>query len=162
MICEQIPPMSELDEYDLRILRELQRNARISNVELAKRVGLSPSPCHRRVRRLEEENFFSGYVSLLRPEKLGLGLNIFVQVSLPSQDNDLLNAFEAKVREWPEVMECYLMTGEADYHLRVVAKNMEMFEAFLRNKLTKAMGAGGHIRSSVAFRPVKDKTELPL
>ena len=154
--------MADLDDYDLQILRELQKDARLSNVDLAERVGLSPSPCHRRVRRLEKDGYFARHVSLLNADKLGLSLNIFVHVSLASQDNESLKDFERHVKTWPEVMECYLMTGDADYHLRVVTQSMEQYEAFIREKLTKATGAGVGIRSRVAFRPVKYRTELPI
>ena len=113
-------PDSSLDEIDSRILTALQENARISNVDLAERVGISPSPCWRRVRELEQKGVIARYVTLLDPKKLGLTVSVLVQVTLEKQIEPALETFEKAVRERPEVMECYLMTGDADYLLRVV------------------------------------------
>ena len=151
----------ELDPIDIKILRTLQSDARISNVDLADAVGLSPSPCLRRMRRLEEENVISRYATLLEPASVGLTVNVFVQVSLERQIDEYLERFEAAVRDWPEVMECYLMTGDADYHLRVVVSDLSAYESFLKDKLTRVEGVSS-IKSSFALKRVSYRTELPL
>ena len=109
---------SELDEIDSKILAELQANARLRNVELAEKVGLSASPCLRRVRRLEELGVIKGYATLVDQQAVNLPVSVFIQVTLEKQIEPALELFERQIREWPEVMECYLMTGDADYHLR--------------------------------------------
>ena len=154
-------PNIPLDAIDRKILKELQQNARISNVELADAVGLSPSPCLRRVRQLEEAGVIDRYVALVTPQSLGLTVNVFVQVSLERQVDDYLERFEAAVKDWPEVMECYLMTGDADYHLRIVMPDLATYEAFLKEKLTRIEGVS-NIRSSFALKPVNYRTDLPL
>lgn len=151
----------KFDEIDIKILGKLQSNARISNVDLADAVGLSPSPCLRRVRRLEERNVISRYATLVEPNSVGLSVNVFVRVSLERQVDEYLERFESAVREWPEVMECYLMTGDADYHLRVVVSNLEAYETFLKERLTRVAGVS-NIRSSFALKRVSYRTELPL
>jgi len=150
-----------LDAIDLSILQQLQINARISNVDLADAVGLSPSPCLRRVKRLEESGVISRYVALVDPNKMGLTVNVFVQVSLERQVDEYLERFEKSVKSWPEVMECYLMTGDADYHLRIVVPDLATYETFLKNKLTRVPGVS-NIRSSFALKPVNYRTDLPL
>lgn len=154
-------PKMELDAIDLKILKALQSNARISNVELAEAVGLSPSPCLRRVRRLEESGAISQYATLVEPAAVGLTVNVFVQVSLERQVDEYLERFESTVRTWPEVMECYLMTGDADYHLRVVVSELSAYEAFLKERLTRVPGVSS-IKSSFALKRVSYSTELPL
>ena len=154
-------PNTELDAIDRKILQELQVNARIANVDLATSVGLSPSPCLRRVKRLEEAGLIHRYVALVDPAGLGLTVNVFVQVSLERQVDEYLERFEASVRDWPEVMECYLMTGDADYHLRVVMPDLLAYEAFLKDKLTRVPGVS-NIRSSFALKPVNYRTDLPV
>ncbi len=151
----------ELDKIDLKILERLQADARISNVDLAEAVGLSPSPCLRRVRRLEAENIISRYVTLLEPATVGLTVNVFVQVSLERQIGDYLERFEAAIHQWPEVMEGYLMSGDADYHLRVVVSDLSAYELFLQEKLTRVPGVSS-IKSSFALKRVNYRTELPL
>lgn len=151
----------KFDEIDIKILGKLQSNARISNVDLADAVGLSPSPCLRRVRRLEERNVISRYATLVEPNSVGLSVNVFVRVSLERQVDEYLERFESAVREWPEVMECYLMTGDADYHLRVVVSNLSAYETFLKERLTRVAGVS-NIRSSFALKRVSYRTELPL
>ncbi len=151
----------KFDEIDIKILRRLQSNARISNVDLADAVGLSPSPCLRRVRRLEERNVISRYATLVEPNSVGLTVNVFVRVSLERQVDEYLERFESAVREWPEVMECYLMTGDADYHLRVVVSDLSAYETFLKERLTRVAGVS-NIRSSFALKRVSYRTELPL
>ncbi len=154
-------PTSVLDAIDRRILRSLQENARISNVELAREVGLSPSPCLRRVRDLEESGIIRRYVALLDPAALGLPVSVFVQVSLERQIEDALETFEAAVLARPEVMECYLMTGDADYLLRVVVPDLTAYERFLMDSLTRVPGVSS-IRSSFALKQVKYRTALPI
>jgi len=150
-----------LDQIDRRILAELQQNARLSNSELAERAGISPSPCWRRVRRLEESRVIDRYVTLLDPGRLGLRVSVFVQVSLATQIESALEIFEKAILERPEVMECYLMTGNADYLLRVVAADLAAYERFLMDHLTR-IPVVSNIRSSFALRPVKYRTDLPL
>ena len=150
-----------LDAIDLSILQQLQINARISNVDLAEAVGLSPSPCLRRVKRLEECGVISRYVALVDPNSMGLTVNVFVQVSLERQVDEYLERFETSVKSWPEVMECYLMTGDADYHLRIVVPDLLTYETFLKEKLTRVPGVS-NIRSSFALKPVNYRTDLPI
>ncbi len=154
-------PQSALDAIDYRILDRLQDDARLTNVELAKAVNLSPSPCLARVRALEEDGLISRYVTLLDPVKLGLTVSVFMQVSLEKQVESALETFERAMRERPEVMECYLMTGDADYLLRVVMPDVPALERFIVDFLTRVPGVG-NIRSSFALKQVKYKTALPL
>lgn len=154
-------PTSDLDAIDWRILDRLQRNARISNVELAREVNLSPSPCLARMRRLEESGIVSRHVTLLDPIKLGLTVSVFIQVTLERQVEPALEAFEKAMRDRPEVMECYLMTGDADYLLRVVVPDVPALERFIVDFLSKVPGVG-NIRSSFALKQVKYQTALPL
>jgi len=151
----------ELDATDCRILATLQGNSRISNVELAEQVNLSPSPCLRRVRRLEEMGVIRSYVSLLDPAEVGLPVSVFVQVSLEKQVDDALDRFEREIVARPEVMECYLMTGDSDYLLRVVAPDLDAFQVFLLQHLTKIPGVSS-IKSSFALKQVAYRTALPL
>lgn len=150
-----------LDDIDRRILAALQENARISNVELAEIVGISPSPCWRRVRDLEQRGVIARYVTLLDPGSIGLPVSVFVQVSLERQVEAALEAFERAVADWPEVMECYLMTGDADYLLRVVAADLESYHRFLVDHLTRVPGVAS-IKSSFALKQIKYRTALPL
>lgn len=149
------------DEIDRKILVALQRDGRLTNHELAEMVGLSPSPCLRRVRRLEETGVLKGYVGLVDASAVGLGITAFIRVALERQGDAQLHGFESMVAGWPEVLECYLMSGDTDYQLRVVARDLAAYEAFLREKLTKAPGIA-KIQSSFAFRPVVSRTELPI
>lgn len=151
----------QLSDIDKRILEHLQLNARLSNVELAERVALSPSPCLRRVRNLEKRGVVKGYVALVDQVAVGLPVSIFVQVSLERQTEPLLAEFESALQERPEVMECYLMTGDADYLLRVVAQDLAAYERFLLQHLTRIPGVA-NIRSSFALKQVVYKTALPL
>ncbi len=150
-----------LDSLDLKILKCLQENARIANVQLAAKVGLSPSPCLRRVRDLEKRGVIKKHVTLLDPESVGLPLNVFVQVRLQQQREKWLEVFERAVRDRPEVMECYLMTGDADYLLRVVIPDVKAYERFLMESLTKVQGVA-NIKSSFALNQIKYGTALPL
>ncbi|MCH8196757.1 MAG: Lrp/AsnC family transcriptional regulator [Proteobacteria bacterium] len=154
-------PNTDLDAIDRRILDRLQENGRISNVELANDVGISSSPCWRRVRELEKRGVISGYVALVDAAAVGLPVSVFVQVTLERQIEAALETFEAAVKERPEVMECYLMTGDADYLLRVVVSDLPTYEAFLKDHLTRIPGIA-NIKSSFALNQVKYRTSLPL
>ena len=154
-------PQTSLDEIDRRILAVLQDNARVANVDLARRVGVSASPCWRRVRELEASGVISRYVTLVEPAALGLQVSVFVQVTLEKQIEAALEQFENAVLARPEVMECYLMTGDADYHLRVVVEDLPAYERFLMEHLTRVPGIA-NIRSSFALKQVKYTTALPL
>lgn len=151
----------KLDEIDLHILRELQGNARLTNVALAEKVHLSPSPCLARVRALEREGVIDRYVTLLKPLAVGLGVSVFIQITLEKQATEALEVFETAVRRRPEVMECYLMTGDADYLLRVVVADIQALERFILNELSPIPGIA-NIRSSFALKQVKYQTSLPL
>ncbi len=153
--------VNALDAIDRKILVELQRDGRLTNNDLAERVGLSPSPCLRRVKRLEEDGVIARYVALVDPLAMGLEITVFVRVALERQEASELDRFERAIARWPEVLECYLMTGEADYQIKVVARSLAEFESFLREKLTKVPGIA-KIQSSFAFRPVTYRTELPI
>ncbi len=155
--------MSELrfSEIDVEILRLLQRAARQSNVDLAKKVGLSPSACLRRNRALEKLGVIRDYVTLLDPKQLGLGASVFVQVTLERKDETSLKRFETAIGKHSDVVECYLMTGDSDYLLRVVVPDVAAFERFIMQHLAKIPGIGS-IRSSFALKQVKYTTALPL
>ncbi|SAI59861.1 AsnC family transcriptional regulator [Bordetella ansorpii] len=150
----------ELDEASLRILHELQNNAELSNADLAERIGLSPSPCWRRVSELKQSGVLRGSVYLVDPLKLGLAVNVFVHVSLKQQDKDSLNVFTEAISQRPEVMECYLMSGDADFMLRVVIQDLIKYQTLLIDCLTQIPGVAS-IRSSFALSQVKYTTALP-
>ena len=150
-----------MDNYDRRILEALQRDGRISNVQLAQHVNLSESACLRRVRALEEDGHIDRYAALVNQATAGLPGNVFVHIGLQREEQSELAAFEAAVRDIPEVMECYLMTGEFDYLLRVVVADMADFERLHKEALTRLPGVA-RVNSSVAIRTVQKKTELPL
>jgi Lrp/AsnC family transcriptional regulator, leucine-responsive regulatory protein len=150
-----------LDAVDLRILRELQADAGLSNVDLARRVHLSPSPCLARVKALEASGLIRQYVALLDAVQLGLLLNVFISISLKRQTRGALDAFEARVCAHDEVMECYLMSGDADYLIRVALPDMATLERFIIEKLSP-MEEVEKIRSSFALKQVRYKTALPL
>ncbi|MBM2712949.1 Lrp/AsnC family transcriptional regulator [Mesorhizobium caraganae] len=152
---------SVLDRADRRILAELQNLGRISNVDLAGKVGLSPSPCLARVKQLEDKGVVSRYVALLDPEKIGSTVSVFIQISLTNQTEKNLERFEKVVIELPEVMECYLMSGDSDYLLRVVVTDTVALKDFILDKLTK-IEAVSSIRSSFALKQVKYQTALPI
>ena len=154
-------PKIPLDRTDYRILHHLQNNARISNTELADAVGLSPSPCLRRVKALEQAGVLKRYAGIVDAKAVGLPISIFVSVSLHSQERLGLESFESKISSYDEVMECYLMTGSADYLLRVVVPDLESYERFLAEKLTRISGVA-NIQSSFALKQVIYRTELPL
>ena len=150
-----------LDRIDQSILDHLQRNGRATTVELSEAAGLSPSPCHRRQKLLEEAGVITGYVALLDQDRVGLPVNVMVSVELAGQTQEMLEAFEAGVAELPEVMECLLMTGASDYLLRVVASDLGAYEEFLRLRLTRLPGVRG-VRSAFALKRVIYRTNLPL
>ncbi|MBL0375456.1 Lrp/AsnC family transcriptional regulator [Rhizobium sp. KVB221] len=151
----------ELDATDIRILNEIQMDASLTNVELASRVGLSPSPCLARVRALEEAGIILRRVALLDPVQLGANISVFIQVTLERQTESVLEVFEATMMRFPEVMECYLMTGDSDYLLRVVVRDTVALQHFIVEHLSKAKGVA-NIRSSFSLKQVKYKTALPL
>ncbi len=151
----------QLDAIDLKILRELQADSSLSNVELAKRVHLSPSPCLARVRALESQGPIRQYVALLDAHQLGLHLNVFISISLKQQTRAALDSFEARIGAHDEVMECYLMSGDADYLIRVAMPDIAALERFIIEQLSP-MKEVEKIRSSFALKQVRYKTALPL
>ncbi len=153
--------MHELDAVDIRILATLQANARLANVDLAREVGLSPSPCLRRVRALEDAGIIRRYVTVLDQAAIGLPVSVFVHVTLERQIESALESFEDAVQKWPEVVECYLMTGDADYLMRVVVRDLAAYEEFLKVHLTRIAGVRS-IKSSFALKQVAYRTALPL
>ena len=150
-----------LDAIDRQILENLQNDARMRNVELAEKVGLSPSPCLRRVGNLEETGVIRGYATLVDAEAVGLPVSVFVSVTLEKQIEKALEKFEKEIRARPEVMECYLMTGEADYLMRVVPADLSAYERFLIEHLTRIPGVAS-IKSSFALKQVAYRTALPI
>ncbi len=152
----------DLDRYDLKILAALQKDASISNQELADHIGLSPSPCSRRVKQLEEAGYIMRQVALLDPQKLGLTLTAFVMIGMDRHTPDRFANFESAVRKCPEVQSCSLVTGmDADYQLRVVVQDMEHYQHFLLGTLTRIEGVSS-VRSSFVLNQVVSSTELPL
>lgn len=151
----------DIDEIDRRILIELQNDGRMTNQDLSERVGLSPSPCLRRLRALENSGRIFRYVALVEPNSVGLSVTAFVRVRLDQQDDRHLALFEEAVASFPEVMECYLMTGDADYQLRILVRSLGAFEDFLRQKLTRIEGVS-QVTTSFALRPVVYKTAIPV
>ena len=151
----------DFDAIDLRILDQLQRDGALTNVELARRVHLSPSPCLARVKALETAGVIERYVALCSAPALGLGLNVFISISLRAQDKESLAAFERRIAEHDEVMECYLMTGDSDYLIRVAVADIAALEKFILEQLTPIPGIE-KIRSSFALKQVRYKTALPL
>lgn len=151
-----------LDRLDRRILAELQRDARISNLDLAEAIGLSPTPCARRVRRLEESGLIRSHVTLLDQQKLGLTLTAFISISMDRHTPDRFEAFEEAVRDYPEVLECSVVTGQnSDYLVQAVVPDMTYYERFLLGKLTRIPGVSG-VHSSFVLRRVVQRTALPL
>ncbi|HIO97425.1 MAG TPA: Lrp/AsnC family transcriptional regulator [Leucothrix sp.] len=151
-----------LDNLDKHILRLMQGNSRISNLELADQIGLSATPCARRVKRLEESGLIKGYVTLLDAEALGLNLTAIIGISMDRHTPGRFEQFEQAIVEMPEVLECSIVTGQsADFLLKVVVRNMRHYEKFLLGKLTKLNGVTG-VHSSFVLRQVVNKTALPL
>ena len=151
----------KLDRIDRRILRDLQADGRMTNVELAQRVGISAPPCLRRVRALEKSGLIRGYHADINPEALGFGVTVFAQVGLSSQSDTDLRAFEEMVSHWAEVRECALLTGDVDYLLKVVAQDWEDYQRFLTTKLTAAKNVA-HVRSALVMRTTKDMPGVPI
>ncbi|MGA0616661.1 Lrp/AsnC family transcriptional regulator [Paracoccus sp. KR1-242] len=153
--------MGDIDATDRRILTVLQRDGRITNAELAAEVSLSPSACHRRVQRLEEMGMIRGYVALLDARKLERPTTVFVEITLSGQADELLEAFEREVRKIPDVLECHLMAGSADYLLKVVARDTDDFARIHRQRLTKLPGVA-QMHSSFSLKTVAFTTALPV
>lgn len=151
-----------LDRYDRQILELLQANSQLSNQELAERIGLSPSPCLRRVRALEQGGFITDYRALVDARKLGLTLQALVHIAMDRHTPDRFANFEKEVAHLPEVLECLLITGqEADYQLKVIVRDMDAYQALLLNRITRIEGVTG-VHSSFVLRTVIDRTALPL
>ena len=155
-------PITKLDAMDRRILAQIQADGSISNLELAERVGLSPSPCARRVKLLQESGIISRQITLLDQNKLGLPISIYISVSLDHQSPERLSNFDNKISGWPEVIECSLITGsDTDYLLKVVMPDMDYYQRFLLDKLNQVEGVSS-IRTSFVLRRVLQRTEMPL
>lgn len=152
---------ASLDAIDLQILDLLQRDASLTAAQVAEKVGLSQSPCWRRIDRLEQQGYIRRRVALLDRQRLGLGVMVFVQVKLSRGARRSLAQFEAAMRSFPEVQECYMLMGEIDFLVKVVTRDVASYEAFLREKLAR-VPAVRDVRSSMALTPVKEGTELPL
>ncbi|WP_298676373.1 Lrp/AsnC family transcriptional regulator [uncultured Lentibacter sp.] len=150
-----------LDETDRRILKVLQRKGRISNADLSEAANLSPSACHRRVQRLEKEGYIRDYVALLNARKMGVPTTVFVEITLQAQADEVLDAFEKAVGRIPDVLECHLMAGTADYLLKVVAENTDDFARIHRQHLARLPGVA-QMQSSFALRTVFKTTALPV
>jgi DNA-binding Lrp family transcriptional regulator len=151
----------KLDRIDRRILIDLQADGRMTNVELAHRAGISAPPCLRRVRALEEAGFIRGYHAETDALALGYHVMVFAQVGLSSQADTDLKAFEALIQEWPEVRECFMLAGETDFLLKIVAKDWDDYQRFLTNKLTKAPSVN-HVKSALAIRTAKSLPGVPI
>lgn len=153
--------MIGLDRYERRILAELQADGRLTNQELAERVGLSPSACWRRVKSLEEAGIIRGYTALLDPRKIGMGECVFAHITLEKHSEGMADRFIAAVRKRPEVLECYATTGDADFLLRVVISQVSDYDRFLQDFIFKLEGIA-HVRSHFALREIKYDTRLPI
>jgi Lrp/AsnC family leucine-responsive transcriptional regulator len=153
--------MRPLDEIDRKIIAAVQNDGRITTQELAERVGLSPSPCARRLRLLEDAGIIKGYTAVIDQEKVGLPISAFASVKLERQREEALDRFAKAVALWPEVADCYLMTGPRDYLLRIVVSDLKAYEQFLKDKLTRLDGVAS-IETSFALGQVKRSEALPL
>ena len=151
----------KLDKVDRRILRDLQDDGRMTNVELARRAGISAPPCLRRVRALEESSVIRGYHAELSPAALGYNVTVFAQVGLSSQAETDLRAFEALVNSWPQVRECHMLAGETDFLLKVVAEDWDAYQTFLTTRLTTAPNVS-HVKSALAIRTAKYLPGVPV
>lgn len=152
----------KLSRIDLKILNEVQKNARITNLELSEKVGLSPSPCLRRVKQLEEAGFIDEYVTRLNQKKVDLKLMALIQISMDKHTPERFEHFENTIKDYAEVLECYMITGQtADYLLKVIVPDMEFYQQFLLGRLTCIEGVSG-VQSSFIMRKVLDRTTLPL
>ncbi|CDO37928.1 MULTISPECIES: Lrp/AsnC family transcriptional regulator [Novosphingobium] len=153
--------MIELDAYEKKILRELQRDANQTTAQIAERVGLSASPCWRRIDRLEREGVIKRRVALVDREKVGLNAHVFVQVKLTAHGRANLDEFASKIREFPEVLDCYVLMGAVDFMIRVVAKDINAYERFFFEELSQLPGVQ-EVISTVALSQIKSTTELPI
>ncbi|KEO51615.1 Lrp/AsnC family transcriptional regulator [Thioclava pacifica] len=154
-------PTSRLDDIDRKILAELQADGRMTNVELAKRVGISAPPCLRRVRTLEEAGYIRGYHADVNPRELGFEVQVFAMVRLHSQAESDLSAFEARCRDWPLVRECHMLNGEIDFVLKCVAPDLSSFQSFLTGELTAADNVAS-VKTSLVIRCAKDDPGVPF
>lgn len=154
-------PNPKLDDIDRRIVQALQADGRMSIQDLAAQVGLSPSPCARRVKLLEEAGVIKGYVAVIDQEKLGLPVSVFASIKLERQREEELDRFGAAVQRWPEVADCYLMTGQRDYLLRIIVSDLAAYERFLKDKLTRLDNVAS-IESSFALGQVKRSFSVPV
>lgn len=154
-------PTTRLDDIDRKILAELQADGRMTNVELARRVGISAPPCLRRVRTLEEQGYIRGYHADVDPRELGFEVQVFASVGLQSQAEADLSAFEAKCREWPLVRECHMLNGEVDFILKCVAPDLSTFQSFLTGDLTAADNVAS-VKTSLVIRGAKDEPGVPF
>jgi Lrp/AsnC family leucine-responsive transcriptional regulator len=153
--------MTELDAIDRKILAILQEDCRVTMQELAERVGLTASPCHRRIKALEDAGIIRRYIALVDQRKVGLPVSVFISIKLERQREKDLEAFAKAISRWPEVLECYLMTGHRDYLLRVVVEDLSAYEKFLKQKLTLVPGVAS-IESSFALDQIKYSIALPV
>ncbi len=151
----------KLDRIDRRILRDLQENGRMTNVELARRTGISAPPCLRRVRALEESGVIRGYHGDINPQSLGFGVTVFAHVGLASQAEHDLKAFEELVTSWPQVRECHMLAGETDFLLKIVASDWDAYQKFLTTQLTTAPSVS-HVKSALAIRTAKQLPGVPI
>ena len=156
-----MPKMLDIDATDRRILSVLQKEGRVTNAELSERINLSPSACHRRVQRLEEEGYIAAYVALLDARRLGRPTTVFVEITLQGQADDLLDAFEREVAKVPDILECHLMAGAADYLLKIIAQDTEDFARIHRQYLSRLPGVA-QMQSSFALRTVMKTTEIAV
>jgi len=154
-------PNTDLDAIDHRILRALQEDGRLSNVDLAERVGLSPSPCLRRVKRLEQEGYIEAYRVILKRQRIGLGLTVFIGVKIEAHADERANAFQDAIIAMPEVIACHMVSGDIDYLLEVVVPDLQRYERFLLDRLL-AEPMIKEVRSSIAISTLKVAASLPL
>jgi Lrp/AsnC family leucine-responsive transcriptional regulator len=155
------PSIRKLDAIDRRIIAAVQADGRITANDLAERVGLSPSPCARRLRLLEESGIIKGYTAMIDQKKVGLPISAFASIKLERQREEDLDRFAKAVARWPEVADCYLMTGQRDYLMRIVVRDLEAYESFLKDKLTRLDGVAS-IETSFALGQIKRSEILPL
>jgi DNA-binding Lrp family transcriptional regulator len=153
--------MKHLDEFDMQILDILQRDGRISNVNLAKQLSISETPCWRRLQRLKQQGFIEGYQAILNRKKLGFGVISFVQLSFTQHDDKITHEFEMMINQCPEVMTCHNTTGEADFLLMVIARDLDEYSNFIDRVLRKIQGVTS-IRSNISLRELKSSSKLPL
>ena len=160
-MCADRTTRIKLDDIDLKILRDLQSDGRMTNVELARRVGISAPPCLRRVRALEEAGYIRGYHANLEPATLGFNVTVFAQVGLHSQAEPDLVAFETLINSWPEVRECHMLAGETDFLLKIVAPDWETYQSFVTEKLTSAPNVA-NVKSALTIRASKQVPGVPV